>query len=417
MKILLVTRGSQGDVLPYLPVAAELVKRGHEVTVNLPRIFEDVIKPYHIPYILQDFDDIGGMIDTAAEKSQKFRPFLKWMRAVIDKQFEQLIPLLQQHDLIVSTNSEFAVASVAEYCGKPLIRTAYAPFLPGKKIPPAALPFPKPNPVITPGMLWMLMNRMTNFMVKGTINKNRAKYNLPPIKNFGYHAGQHSNNFFMFSRHLGEVDPDWAFKWEIGGYCFNDSFEYNKEAYEEMMAFVHSGRTPVLFFTLGSCNAKDGNRFCETLIKVCERHDYRLIIGSGWAKTGITLSQHDRFFIMKHPVPHFLIFPHCSGVIHHGGCGTTHSVGRAGVPQLITPLIIDQPYWAYRINRLGLGPVALKIAKASEKEIEQKVCDLVTNPLYKKNAAIVGEKIRKEKGVNDICDYIETFSIGGNKPD
>lgn len=98
---------------------------------------------------MQQFDDIGGMIDSAAQNSHKFRPFLKWMRNVIDKQFDQLIPLLKEHDILVSTNSEFAVASIAEYCKKPLIRTAYAPFLPGKKIPPAVLPFPKPNPIIT----------------------------------------------------------------------------------------------------------------------------------------------------------------------------------------------------------------------------------------------------------------------------
>ena len=44
MKILLVTRGSQGDVLPYLAVARELVKRGHEVTVNIPHVFEEIAK-------------------------------------------------------------------------------------------------------------------------------------------------------------------------------------------------------------------------------------------------------------------------------------------------------------------------------------------------------------------------------------
>ena len=135
MKILLVTRGSQGDVLPYLAIAAELERRGHEVTINLPQIFEETVKPYGFKYVLQQFDDIGGMIDSAAQNSHKFRPFLKWMRNVIDKQFDQLIPLLKEHDILVSTNSEFAVASIAEYCKKPLIRTAYAPFLPGKKIP------------------------------------------------------------------------------------------------------------------------------------------------------------------------------------------------------------------------------------------------------------------------------------------
>lgn len=406
MKILLVTRGSQGDVLPYLAIASELVKRGQEVTVNLPRIFEEQAKSYHLDYVLQDFDDIHGMIGAAAEKSEKFRPFLKWMRAVIDRQFEQLIPLLEQHDLIVSTNSEFAVASVAEYCKKPLIRTAYAPLLPGKKIPPAVFPFPKPHPVITPGILWKLMNWMTNFMVRGTINKNRAKYGMPPIKNFGYHAGEHSFNFLIYSRHLGSVDGDWKFPWQIGGYCFNDTFGYNREAFDEMMAFVNKEITPIVFFTLGSCSGKDGNRFCEMLIRICRRNNYRLIVGTGWARTGLSLSDDDCLFLMKHPIPHTLIFPYCAGVIHHGGAGTTHSVGRAGKPQLITPLIIDQPYWAYRVSQQGLGPEAVKIAKVSEKELESKVCDLVTNPLYKKNAVAVGEKIRNEKSLNVFCDFI-----------
>ena len=96
MKILLVTRGSQGDVLPYLAIAAELERRGHEVTINLPQIFEETVKPYGFKYVLQQFDDIGGMIDSAAQNSHKFRPFLKWMRNVIDKQFDQLIPLLKE---------------------------------------------------------------------------------------------------------------------------------------------------------------------------------------------------------------------------------------------------------------------------------------------------------------------------------
>ena len=409
MKVLLVTRGSQGDVFPYLAIAEELVKRGHQITVNLPQIFEKTIQPYGLAYVLQDFDDINGMLESAGQKSQSFRPFLEWTRRIIDKQFEQLIPLLERHDILVSTNSEFAVASIAEYCKKPLIRTSYAPLLPSRNIPPATLPFPKPNPIVTPGILWTIMNRMTNFMVRGTVNRNRAAYGLPAIRNFGYHAGEHSYNFMLYSQHLGSVDPEWPFKWGIGGYCFNDTFSYDTKAYKEMMAFVKGANTPIIFFTLGSCSAKDGNRFCEALLRVCQRHGYRLIIGSGWAKTGIDLQSNEQIYLQKQPVPHTLIFPHCAGVIHHGGCGTTHSVARACVPQLITPLLIDQPYWAYRTQLLGVGPGSLKIAKASEKEIEHKVCDLVSNPLYKTNALKLGRLIQEENGVKNICDFIERF--------
>lgn len=414
MKILLVTRGSQGDVLPYLAVASELAKRGHDVTVNLPQIFEETIKPYGLKYVLQQFDDIGGMIDNAAQQSRRFGPFLKWMRDVIDKQFDQLIPLMREHDILVSTNSEFSAPSIAEYYGKPLIRTAYAPFLPGNRIPPATFPFPKPGNIITPAFLWKLMNRMSNFMVRGTINKNRATYGLPPIRNFGYHAGENSHNYLMFSHHLGDTDPDWTFKWAVGGYCFNDTFPYDETAYQEMMEFVKQDNSPILFFTLGSCNSKDGNRFCQSLVHICQKQGYRLIIGSGWAKTGIELVPDEHLFLMTRPLPHHLIFPHCEGVIHHGGCGTTHSVARAGKPQIITPLIIDQPYWAYRTQQLGLGPGALKIAKASEEEIERSVRDLVTNAAYKRNAIRLGERIRKEEGTNNMCDYIERFRSSNN---
>ncbi len=412
MKILLVTRGSQGDVLPYLGVARELVDRGHEVTVNLPRIFEETAKSYRLNYVLQKFDDISGLMADVAKESKSVGKVLQWTRDTIGAQFDQLIPLLQEHDILVATNTEFAATSVAGYCHKPVIRTAYAPFLPGNKIPPAVLPFPKPNPIIQPRFLWFLMNRMSNFTAKKTVNRNRLQYGLSPIKNFGNDASQSAYNYMMYSQYLGQTDPEWdrKFRWKIGGYCFNDTFEYDEHAYQELISFIKSAGTPVLFFTLGSCSTEDRNRFCEMLLKVCKRRDYRLVVGSGWAKTGASMQADKHLYLMQHPIPHFLIFPHCDAVIHHGGSGTTHSAARAGKPQLITPLIIDQPYWAYRVSQSGLGPERVKISKVTEQEPDRKIGDLVSNPLYKDNAAALGEQIRKEGGIANLCDYIESFS-------
>lgn len=411
MNILLVTRGSQGDVLPYLAIARELVERGHEVTMNLPHVFEEMAKRYPVKVVLQDFDNIGGMMADAAENKQSFKRIVEWTRDAIDKQFVQVIPLLEQHDLLVAANTEFAATSIAEYCGKPFIRTAFAPFLPGEKMPPPAFPYPKPNPIFTPKLLWLLMNRVSNYMVKDAINRNRAKYGLALIDNFGRDAGKNSDNFLLYSRYMGHVDPVWdeRFRWNIGGYCFNDTFEYDEEAYHELMAFINKSQTPVLFFTLGSCTTKDRERFCSILARICKRLQYRLIVGSGWAKTGESLQGNEQLFLMQKPIPHQLIFPHCDAVIHHGGSGTTHSVARAGKPQLITPLLLDQPYWAYRVQVLGVGPERVKIANVSENELEQKMSDLVNNPAYKTNAAALSQQLKSENGVGSLCDYIETL--------
>jgi sterol 3beta-glucosyltransferase len=95
--------------------------------------------------------------------------------------------------------------------------------------------------------------------------------------------------------------------------------------------------------------------------------------------------------------------------MHHGGSGTTHSVARAGKPQVVMPLIIDQPYWAYRVQQLKIGPPRIKIGKVSDKELKEKVYDLVTNPVYKKNAEELGEKIRSEQSTDNFCDFIESM--------
>ena len=69
-----------------------------------------------------------------------------------------------------------------------------------------------------------------------------------------------------------------------------------------------------------------------------------------------TLANEKDVFLLTHTIPHSLRFPHCDAVMHHGGAGTTHSVARTGKPQVIMPLIIDQPYWTYRVQQLKIGP-------------------------------------------------------------
>ena len=37
------------------------------------------------------------------------------------------------------------------------------------------------------------------------------------------------------------------------------------------------------------------------------------------------------------------------------GPGTTATAAAAGTPQVVVPHIVDQPYWAERVARLGIG--------------------------------------------------------------
>ncbi|MDR1278536.1 MAG: glycosyltransferase [Treponema sp.] len=406
MKILLVTRGSQGDIYPYLMLARELERRGHFVTLSLPKAFEAEAKDAGVNFLIQAFDDIEGMM---AGGFLSTRALLDWTRRVINSQFDELIPLLKEHDILVAANTEFAAPSIAEYCGKPLIRTTYGPFIPGKVIPPPVMPWPKPHPVFRPALLWKLLNIGLNLMVRKTLNRRRNALGMEAIRDQGEHAPANSDNYCMYSRYFGAYDLNWKYKWKIGGYCFNDSFSYDQAALREVLAFINKDRRPTLFFTLGSCTMKARDKFAQRLFDIVCRHNMKLVVGCGWWNTGAHLDKRENLYLLDTAVPHFLILPSCDGIVHHGGAGTSHSAARSGRPQIITPLFLDQFYWGYRVRQLGLGPGTVNISRTSRRRLEKMVLDLVSNETYKKNAAALGEQIRNERGIETLCGHIETY--------
>jgi len=410
MKILLVTRGSQGDVYPYLRIAVELKSRGHFVTLSVPRLFEQMVKSTGVRYVFQASDDIHGML----EEEPDTKNLLEWTRRVIDSQFKEIIPLLNEHDILIASNTEFAAGSIAEYCGKPLIRTAYAPFLPSRTIAPPAFSRPRPHFLFRPAFLWWLINTGLELMVKKTLNKNRENLGMTPVKDQAVHMASTAFNFLAYSKYLGNVDNKWKYQWKVGGYCFNDMLPYNREELEKVIDFIKDGdtskeRRPTIFFSLGSCNVAQRDRFAELLFEVCIKHNYKLLVACGWWNVGAHLQKSDNLFRMESVIPHNLIFPHCDAIIHHCGSGTTHSAARSGRPQMGVPLLVDQFYWSQRIKELGIGPDPVKIKSISRKQLERKVLDLMTNPLYKEKAHSLGILIRGEDGIENICRHIESY--------
>jgi UDP:flavonoid glycosyltransferase YjiC (YdhE family) len=407
MRILLAGRGSQGDIYPYLTLAKELGNRGHTVTVSLPRLFEREAKDAGVNYTLQALDDIAGMVEGVPDTKN----LLAWTLRVIESQFEEFIPLLERHDVLVAANTEFAAPSVAEYCGKPLIRTAFGPFIPGRRIPPPVFPFSQPNPVIRPALLWAALNLGLNLMVKKTLNQRRRALGMDDIKDQAKHAPLNADNFLLYSRYLGETDPDWACRWGIGGYCFNDIFPYDEELRRRFLDFVNKDRRPTIFFTLGSCNTEKRDIFALRLFEICREQGYKLVVGCGWWKVGAHLSAGEHLFLLDRAIPHTFIFPHVDAIIHHGGSGTTHSAARAGKPQMVLPLIIDQFYWAYRVYELGAGPRGANIGRISKEELKKKVQDLMTNQSYREKAAVLGALVRGEDGIRAACERIESHGV------
>jgi UDP:flavonoid glycosyltransferase YjiC (YdhE family) len=68
---------------------------------------------------------------------------------------------------------------------------------------------------------------------------------------------------------------------------------------------------------------------------------------------------------------------------------------------------MDQPYWGRRVYELGCGPKPIRLRKLTADLLAGALADLNSNEAYRRNAALVAEKLRSEDGTDKAIKVIE----------
>jgi UDP:flavonoid glycosyltransferase YjiC (YdhE family) len=106
-------------------------------------------------------------------------------------------------------------------------------------------------------------------------------------------------------------------------------------------------------------------------------------------------------------IPHDWLLPRASGLVHHGGFGTTASGFRAGIPMLVIPHIIDQFIWGGRVAQLGVGPQPISRQKLKTENMAAALREM-QHPAMRQKAVDLGAAIRAEPdGVTEAVRLIE----------
>jgi sterol 3beta-glucosyltransferase len=98
-----------------------------------------------------------------------------------------------------------------------------------------------------------------------------------------------------------------------------------------------------------------------------------------------------------------------SAVVHHGGAGTTAEGLRAGVPSIIIPFVLDQPFWGARIEALGLGPEPIPQKKLTAGRLANAITIAVSDLNMKQRALSYGAAIRAENGTGSAVNVIKQY--------
>lgn len=104
--------------------------------------------------------------------------------------------------------------------------------------------------------------------------------------------------------------------------------------------------------------------------------------------------------------PHRALFPLCRAVVHHGGAGTTHEGLRWGLPSIILPLLVDQPFWGKVVAEHGAGAMPCRLNKLTKEKLAASLRE-VLKPEVSARAEALGRQIRTERGAAHAADLIE----------
>jgi sterol 3beta-glucosyltransferase len=415
MRIVFLTLGSRGDVQPYVALAKELIKNGHEALVSTGATFKNFIEENEVGFHKASADLMAILESEEGKKvfnGGRYNIFsmLKYAKEVITpayrKSMDDFLDAAAGADLIVYHPKALGAVDIAEYLNIPCI-----------SMPPVPIVYPIaefPNLAVSPNKSFgSFLNKLTykatslgeSSYIKDINEFRRKSLKLPERRAGGISLKVRDKDIpiiYPISPFLFKEVESWKDRVFLSGFFFIDLGKAKLD--EELESFLNSGKKPIVV-SFSSMPLKNPGLFKETLVKALKETDNRAVVLTG--TSGMTFGSEDNIHIVE-KAPHRLIFSRAKGIIHHGGVGTMSEALLSGVPQLIIPFTVDQPFWAHRLYSKGYS-----IKPIREKNLQ--ISDLVNalgemeSEKYIKNAKEIRTIIQSENGLANAVKYIENI--------
>ncbi|MBE8525412.1 glycosyltransferase family 1 protein [Amycolatopsis sp. H6(2020)] len=405
MKALLLTLGTRGDVQPFVALARALRQAGHEALLVAPRMFRDFAQAHDVPFaavadgpmaLMQNGSAVRDVADgglraklaLARRMPALFTDVLRDCRAIAEAQPDV--------DVVVHNGQIVAGPHIAEWLGVPAVLALPLPLY----VPTAEFPWPGQNlPHVLPGPV----NRATYLGMRGTevmfgrvVDRFRAELGLPRRR--GRHDplrrpdGGPATVLHAVSRHVLPRPGDWPDTASVTGYWF---LHDTGALPPDLASFLDAGDPPV-YVGFGSMSGTDPAATTRIVLDAVARTGRRAILATGWG--GLAPGEVPGSVFVATDVPHHLVLPRTSVVVHHGGAGTTAAAVAAGRPQVICPFVADQPFWGRRMAHLGVAPPPIPQRRLTA----AKLADAIDRAAgFAADAAQLGSRVRAERGVHE----------------
>ncbi len=416
MKITVFAAGSRGDIQPCVALSRGLQQAGYRVRLAAPEDFADFIRKHDVDFYPlrgdvqqimagdtgREFMETGG-----ANPIKSIGAVRKMIAPVIEQMAQDAYEACRDADALISLGVFSAFGqSIAEAVGIPIMHIEPTPLLSTKAFPAPSWPIQRNLGGWHNHLSGRAMLQVIWLWYRPFVNDFRQSLGLSPYSAARFYRALRSTP--MLSAYSPSIIPhpaDWPDSVHITGYFFLDKTAVWQPP-SELKAFLEAGDPPV-YIGFGSMAGRSPEKLAKLILAALAKSGQRGLLLTGWGGLRAELVP-DNVFVLD-AAPHSWLFPRMAAVVHHGGAGTTAEGLRAGVPAIIVPFVLDQPFWGARVQALGLGPDPIPQKTLTADRLANAIRIAVSNTNMKQRANSYGAAIRAENGVDTAIKIIKRY--------
>jgi UDP:flavonoid glycosyltransferase YjiC (YdhE family) len=408
MRLAVISMDTRGGIQPYIALCLGLQRAGHDVRLVAPGDFTSTIAQWGLQTrpmsgnveqalrLSSGVTEKGALASMRYAREQSARMVLQWGREVL--------AACDGVELVTGgVGGMVAGLSVAEKLGVPFVQTHLQP------IGPPTSSFP---PLLMPGLprwLWWLGHRLSDFGIwapfaGGMTRARNEVLGLPgktPPPNPAFPV------IYGVSPHVVAPPADWSGQRHFTGYWFLPAAP-GWSPPPALEQFLAAGEAPVCI-GFGSMASDDPRALSALVLDAVKQAGVRAVLLSGWG--GLADLGRDDVFVTSE-APHDWLYPRTSAIVHHGGAGTTAAALKSGVPAVVVPFSMDQPFWGSRVEALGVGPKPIPRKKLTVAALAAALRQAVSDQAMRERAKALGQRISAEDGVGAAVNALEAFMQG-----
>jgi sterol 3beta-glucosyltransferase len=415
MKIALISFGSRGDLEPLVALGAEMIKRGHSAYIIANSEIESTAAEFSVPVKSISFS-VKELLHQKGEELLSSKSATKSLKILSSLIFENLPFIAKQvfekandADVILINERYYILAqSLKDKLNCKIVQICFQPK--GVTNAYSYLYF-------RPWFFKLMSNRQTHFFVDKMLLKKflppinelrKNDFSLPPLM-LQEVLQQKQEGLLLqgFSRALFARPNDWTNNFVV---CGSWRLKKNKsDLSQELKLFLNTTKYKV-YVGFGSM-MYEPKKLLAGLQTLAEKMNIQIVLVQNWSvDANIQLGKLNNNVFILDSCEHDDLFPFVDLVIHHGGSGTINAAIRNAKPQIVAWFMLDQQFWASRVEALGVGVNAGTFHQLNMQKLEQAILHLQNNKTIISAVEKLSEKINEEDGAVTAVDYLEEYT-------